>query len=348
MASDAKGTAVRLPWWRRPPWRTLILLLALMSPFVLAYAVWSPGRSVRDGAHDRGENGIWLQHSWLADDAWCEENDRVERCRRLRDPEEIESQFAQLQSAGIRYLFPHLAPTSGSGSLPGVDRAQLVRVLDAAERHDLLVIPWIGGVWQRHVFPEDPAWRRRFVADVVSLLALDARIAGVQINVEPLTNGDEDFVELLGELRGSMPDDRILGLAAYPPAPFARSDDDVFWTLDYLRELSEPVDQISMMLYDTGYPLRKFYVAAVAGWTRDVLRADLAADILLGVPAYDDHGVPWHDPRVENVRSGLRGIHAGLRDFGDLPENYRGIAIYSEWEMEPDEWSAIERRFTAR
>jgi hypothetical protein len=44
---------------KRPPWRTILLVLAILVVMGLAYLAWSPGKSVRDGRHDLRTNGIW-------------------------------------------------------------------------------------------------------------------------------------------------------------------------------------------------------------------------------------------------------------------------------------------------
>jgi hypothetical protein len=62
------------------------------------------------------------------------------------------------------------------------------------------------------------------------------------------------------------------------------------------------------------------------------------ADVLLGLPAYDDEGVGYRVARVENLRDALLGIHAGLRGLDSLPASYQGVAIYCEWEMDDAEW----------
>ena len=45
-------------------------------------------------------------------------------------------------------------------------------------------------------------------------------------------------------------------------------------------------------------------------------RLDRAARL----PAYDDRGVGYHDPDVENLAESLAGVHAGLASFFALPE----------------------------
>ena len=50
------------PWQHllRPPWRTLLLLIAILGVIGLGHALWSPGTSVRDGRHDFRANVVDL------------------------------------------------------------------------------------------------------------------------------------------------------------------------------------------------------------------------------------------------------------------------------------------------
>ena len=76
-------------------------------------------------------------------------------------------------------------------------------------------------------------------------------------------------------------------------------------------------------------------VMLVAGVTKD-LAGSLQREsgkLILGVPAYDDHGVGYHYPHVENLSAALRGISAADRN-----NNIDGIAIYCNWEMDESEW----------
>jgi len=38
-------------------------------------------------------------------------------------------------------------------------------------------------------------------------------------------------------------------------------------------------------------------------------------------------------------------MNAGLFKYKTLPPNYQGIAIYSEWEMDADEWDCMISKF---
>lgn len=91
------------------------------------------------------------------------------------------------------------------------------------------------------------------------------------------------------------------------------------------------------MMYDTAIPFEKVYRHLMASWTKEVFVWAANTEVLLGIPAYDDAGVGYQDPKVENLKNALMGIHAGLSGFSTLPKNYQGIALYSEWEMDENE-----------
>jgi hypothetical protein len=67
--------------------------------------------------------------------------------------------------------------------------------------------------------------------------------------------------------------------------------------------------------------------------------------IMLGVPTYDDTGVEYHVPRVENLTNALLGIHRGLSQGGEPPRAYQGVAIYCEWETSESEWQHFRGHF---
>jgi hypothetical protein len=99
------------------------------------------------------------------------------------------------------------------------------------------------------------------------------------------------------------------------------------------------------MMYDTAIKLAKFYQHVMASWAENILVWAGGTQVLLGLPAYDDAGVGYHDPGVENLRAALQAVHAGLGRFSRLPDSYAGIAVYCEWEMDRREWEILSREF---
>jgi hypothetical protein len=88
----------------------------------------------------------------------------------------------------------------------------------------------------------------------------------------------------------------------------------------------------------------KLYQRLMAGWTEEVLAWSEGKPVLLGVPTYNDAGVEYHHPDVENLRNALLGIHRGLSRRPLLP-SYQGIAIYCERETDADEWNYFREHF---
>jgi hypothetical protein len=334
------------PWHylKRPPWRTFLLGFAILGLLGLAYVAWSPGKRVLDGRHDLGSNGIWIQHGWLGDDLWFTTK-RVDK-RKFRGNQKIKEMADLLASHGVKYVFPHLCPSNPKGKIAQVDPKQTERFLDHFE--DFKILPWVGGVLHHHCYTESPQWRANFVSSVLDLLQSHPRLGGVQINIEPMPSGDKGFLVLLQELRQEMPDGKLLSVAAYPPPTRWHPFPQVHWEEEYFREVAQRVDQLAVMMYDSSIRWQKPYQHLMSNWTSDVLSWSGDTEVLLGIPVYDDAGVGYHFPEVENLRNALLGIHAGLSKFKSVPENYSGVAIYCEWEMDDQEWKYLKKEFVKR
>lgn len=314
-------------------------MLGILGVFGLSYLIWSPGERVADGRHDLGKNGIWLQHGWLGDDAWFAENERDKAM--FRDAEKIQALHGRFQQHGIRYVFPHLCPCKDNGSIPSADAVQVERLLDGLP--GIEVLPWIGGVKDESALTSSGKWRAGFVASAVKLLTDHPRMAGLHVNIEPMPDGDADYLLLLESLKAAMPSGKILSVAAYPPPTRWHPFPEVHWSEAYFREVARRCDQVVPMMYDSGLTWKKPYRKLMADWTREVLAWSDGKQVLLGLPAYDDAGTGYHDPEVENLENALRGVHAALQ--GGMPGNYTGVSLYSEWEMGEGDWEMLRKEF---
>jgi hypothetical protein len=169
----------------------------------------------------------------------------------------------------------------------------------------------------------------------------------VHLNVEPLPSGDKGFLVLLDEIRVALPPGKLLSVAAYPPPTRWHPFPDVHWEEPYFREVTRRCDQLATMMYDAGLKIPKTYQRLMADWTTEVLEWSDGKPVLLGVPTYDDAGVGYHDPRVENLKNALLGVHRGLLR-SPLPKNYQGVAIYCDWETSDSEWAYFREHFLRR
>lgn len=326
----------------RPPWRTLAAGTGLLVLLAIGYFLWSPGMDVRDGRHDLGQNGIWISHGWLADDDWFVKNERTNQLGQYRDASNIRALAERFRTHNITDVFPHVCPAEVDGRLPPVDPKQVEIFLD--EFAGFRVMPWIGGVNGSQVRAWVPRWRTTFVRSAVEMLSAHPRFAGVHLNVEPMTSGDTNFLVLLDELRLALPPGKLLSIAAYPPPMRQHPFEDVHWDEPYFREVAKRADQIAVMMYDTALRNPKFYQRIMALWTQEVLSWSENTPVLLGVPTYNDIGVEYHHPHVENLTNALKGIHRGLFRR-ELPSNYQGIAIYCDWETDASEWQYLRDHF---
>jgi len=244
-----------------------LLIVAILGVLRPAYLVWCQGTTVRDGRHDLRTNGIWSQHGWLGDDVWFKRNGKNKNL--FRDDKKIQGFADLLASHGVKYVFPHVCPCNPKGNIAPVDHGQTERFLDHFEHFQ--VIPWIGGVLGVHCFPESPQWRTNFISSVVDLLQFHPRLAGVQINIEPMPTGNADFLILLDELRQRMPANRIISVAAYPPPTLWHPFSCVHWQEEYFRQVASRVDQMVPMMYDTAIKWPKIYQRLMFSWTLQVL-----------------------------------------------------------------------------
>ena len=330
-------TATR-PHFLRPPWRTIYGGLLFLMGLWVAWICYSPGLVVVDGRHDLGRNGLWVQHGWLGDDAWFERQDGRVAKEAFRRDEELSAFASKLQANGIRYVYPHVCPCRSNGEIAAIDREQAARFLDKLEGHE--VLPWIGGVFELQAWPDDQEWRATFVDSAIRLVADHPRFAGLHVNIEPMPDGNAEYLQLLQELRAELPRDKMLSIAAYPPPTIFQRVPDVHWSEGYIREVASIVDQMVFMMYDTAIEHEKLYIRLMKSWTVECLDWTISTrtEVLLGLPAYDDSDSGYHHPQVENLGTALSGLHAGLSAFDTLPAHYAGASIYSEWVMDTTEW----------
>lgn len=319
----------------------LLRLGCLLLLPLLAYSLWSPGVESTDGKFDRALNGLWLAHGWMADDGWFARNHRP------KDAYDTEAARSRLKATcaenGIAYVFPHLCPATPAGRLPAHDSARIERLLDTLPAAK--VLPWVGGVHGEHCPVESSSWRAAFVASCADLLRRHPRLAGLHLNIEPMPDGNPHFLSLLDELKATFGPGKILSVAAYPPPTRWHPHPEVHWSEAYYREVDRRCDQLVPMMYDTALRFEKIYIHLLKAWTTEVSAWTSHGELLLGVPAYEDAGAGYHDPRVENLDNALRGVNAALLYLGSRANRVSGVALYADWTTDAQEWALFRNRF---
>ncbi len=165
-------------------------------------------------------------------------------------------------------------------------------------------------------------------------------IAGVHLNIEPCPSFEPGYLELLDELRAALPPGARLSIAAFPPPSMLHPLPSTHWNEAFYRAVSERADDLVVMAYNTSMKLTKAYTYLVAKWTREAL-AWSSKPVRMGLPTYDDRGVGYHDPDIENLQVAFPGLVRGLGK--DAPTTYAGWAIYAEWTLSAEAERTLER-----
>ena len=322
--------------------RVLAVLVAAGAAGLL-YLGFAPAGDAAPHPFNHDRNAVWLEHRWL-------ERDHTTL--------EMETMLSALAGRGVVYVYPHLIPFNSAGRLPVHSRDQMRAFLAVARRvaPELKVLPWVGGLrvgWKRQragtVDLADLGQRQRIVAECRGLI--DEGFDGIHLNVEPVDDGNDDFLALLRALRPALGPGRVLSLSAIRPAPFALSLAPNFvWSPEYYGRVAPLADQIVIMAYDTALPTSSLYRRYVA-WATSSVTGALAARhsrtrVLLGVPTYDETGF-MHRAGVETPENALLGVVAGLRGLG-AGGTFEGVALYAEWTTSPRDWAVYERVWRGR
>jgi hypothetical protein len=324
--------------------KTLKVLAALVPVLVLgglAYVLFVPPSD--RGAHgfNRDHNAVWLEHRWFEKD---------------HPVEEMEAALRSLDGHGVRYLFPHLIPFDAAGRLPIHNVDQMRAFLSVARRvnPEIKVLPWVGGlrVGYRRTRPGnidlgDLGQRQRMVAECRGLV--DEGFDGIHVDIEPVDDGNVEFLSLLHSLRTAVGDDHILSVSAIRPGPFAIPVAPNFlWTPSYYLRVATAADQLVVMTYDTGLPTAALYSRYVS-YATSAVADELArskARVLVGIPTYEERG-RMHRPGVETPESALLGVLSGLQRVRD-PRSFEGVALYAGWTTDENKWGIYERLWRGR
>jgi hypothetical protein len=313
-------------------------LVLLAGGAAIAYVGFAPSGDAGPHPFNHDRNAVWLEHRWL---------------EREQPAAEMDALFRSLAQRGVAYVFPHLIPFNSAGRLPVHSREQMRAFLAAARgaAPGLRVLPWVGGVrvGYRRTRPGtvdlgDLGQRQRIVAECRGLI--DEGFDGVHVNVEPVDDGNVEFLALLRALRTAVGPDRTLSLSAIRPAPFpVPGMPNFFWAPEYYARVAAVADQIVVMAYDTALPTpalyRRYIAYAAASTTSALSGVPSRARVLMGVPTYKETGF-MHRAGVETMENALLGVVAGLRGVGG-GGTFEGVALYAGWTTDAREWEVYER-----
>jgi spore germination protein YaaH len=361
MASDARHTSA-LPRLRLPALararrarlaRALVALLLAMALVVSVGSVYAYHRltaTVTDypAAHfNTGHNAVWLEHAWAGE---------------FHTSDQYDALAAQLKREQITYVFAHVGPMDSNGDIAenlAVWAPDLARALHA-RLPSVKVLAWIGQLEAASGAPSDEVVNLSDATTRLNIVATAMRFVnvegfdGVHYDIEPITNNNAHFLDLLIETRADLPAGAVLSVSAQKWAPNAHIADLLYrtghagqWTSYYTAAVAAHVDQMAVMTYDTGMPTAGAYQIYVQQETKHILEAVSAAkhppELLIGVPTYSGDTLYFHDT-AENMASGLAGVAAGLNSATDT-RPFAGVAIYrlavtsdTDWQVYDHVW----------
>jgi hypothetical protein len=305
------------------------------------------------GVHfNRGENAVWLEHTWAGDP---------------HTPADYDQLAARLAREQIRYVFAHVGPLASNGSIP-TDRfahaGDLVRALKQ-RIPGIEVLAWIGQLERASGQPadetvdlSDPSVRQE-IAEAAAYFAGPLGFDGVHYDIEPMVNNNAHFLDLLDVTRAALPAGKIISISAPMWAPSARVAELLrstigkgagLWTSYYYAAVATHVDQLVAMEYNTALPTGPLYQVDVKEQTQHILAAARAAphppQVLIGLPTYHENSFWFHDA-AENLTYGLAGVTDGLNSDGDS-EPFAGVAIYRLATTGAADWRTYDRLWLGR
>jgi spore germination protein YaaH len=320
----------------------MVLVVAVVG--TLAFMFWRLTATATDYApahFNQGRNAVWLEHTWAGEPHSAVEYDQL---------------AAQLAREQITYLFVHVGPLESDGSIPANLAPNAGAFAEQMHQRvpGLRILAWIGQLEAASKEPGDETVsldnsrvRGRIAQTAAGFVRLG--MDGVHYDIEPITNNNPRFLDLLDETRAALPSGALLSVAAQKWAPNAHVADwafhvgraDAWWTSYYYTQVASHVDQLVVMAYNTALPTAGLYELAVKQETQHILEAAQAAPhpprVLIGLPSYTGDNT-WFHAEAENVRSGLKGVADGLNSGSDI-SSFEGVAIYRFGTTTESDWA---------
>lgn len=312
--------------------RFQICIVLIAVAIVGRICVFRPGSDCPGCHFNRGMNAAWLGVRWVSEPP---------------EMQEIAALTSDLGQRQVQYVFVYVSYLKPDGRFNSTyDYAdEFVSGIKATNPH-LEVQAWIG-LPLDYVDLGDMNVRERiadFCVDLVSEVGFD----GIHLDPEPIPTNDENVLALLDEIRGALGSTPTFSIATrriWPIFPDMHWPliGQVAWRASYYREISQRVDQIAVMTYDSAMPFGLLYRQWVQFQVIEISRAvdGTGVQVFFGIPTSEEKTVT-HWPCAENMESGLEGVIDGLNDAEARPAVVTGVAIYPYWETDETEWYIYE------
>jgi hypothetical protein len=341
------------PHQRRRRALCVLLILLLIAVAGLGYGAWRVFGTLRSepGAYyDQQSNAVWIAHAWAGQPQSATDYERLAQL---------------LVREQVRYVYAHVGPLKSDGTIPPSlypNAAQFVRTMKQRDSR-LQIYAWIGQVATDGggILDLDDAQVRANIAATARHFTHELGFDGVHYDIEPIHDGDTNFLSLLEATRRAIGDRKAISISApkwipagvlMPVIQPLLHPDQAWWTSGYYTQVSAYVNQIAVMLYGTGATTPAIYELIVKEETAAILsavaRAPHPAQVLIGIPTFHDNGRGFSDV-AENMTTGLKGVVAGLDATpAGATHVFAGVAIYPLWLTTPADWSQYDHLWLGR
>lgn len=326
-----------LPKFRLPGNRMTIYVVG--SVIIVIAVVLFLG-SLRNDPAQLQPNAIWIGTEWTY--ATHTEDDVQSLVSRLRD-HRIGSVYAW-----VSWLQGDLT-WRGEANFDNVKA--FVQQFKAAYPESLLY-GWVSFPVEEGGYRMDNFEVQTSIADFSQRVVDEFGFDAVFLNIEPVWDNDQNFLDLLRVVRAQLGTDVRISTAIPPdwsplgagiPVPPLIVPGTV-WQDSYKQSVALLVDEMAIMAYNSGLDdpddYSQWVAYQVSTYAKAISDLGLGTQLMIGIPTYDAEP-PGHDPLVENVASAVAGIRSGLQQAGDASEFVSGAAIYAGWTTDDAEWLAF-------
>lgn len=306
--------------------KSLAVSVGVVSALALGLWGWTPNDLSNPNCQFT-HNAAWVSVDWTSQPI---------------DEVAVQQLVLEARHRKIRYLFPYVSYLKNDGAFSPsyAYAAEFVNMFRAFD-DEIRILAWIGlpltntrAIGVQGWVDLSQATTRQHIVDFIGKIVEQAPFDGVHINAETVSNNDPNFLALLDEIRIRLGAEKLISVAGshwvsdgINQWPGVR---DVRWTSSYYRLVGQRVNQIATMTYDSYMP----HAALYRLWMREQVKGISASlgntevELLIGLSVSHER-TRTHQPRVENLESGLAGICVAISDS----EIVQGVAIYADWEF---------------
>ncbi|MBN1681535.1 MAG: hypothetical protein JW966_14745 [Anaerolineae bacterium] len=325
-------------WYRRLVWGVSAITLIVVAGIVIVQFVMP---ALDDDVESFGHNRTWLEFAWTTT---AVNQDAIRQLGQRLETNKIDVVYVEAS-----------AWRTDNSLLEGQYAAEFADALRAAYP-ELNVLLWLRVSGQQIAEPE----LRSSMIELSRKAVREWGYDGVQLNSRTIYNGDDNYIQLLRDLRAAVGDGALLSVTvppdripSDPDVPMGTGADPALtWTVGFKQRVGLLlIDEIVVMAHASGLTDEETYATWVAYQLESYVTAladlDQIPDVIVALPTYDS--APDYDPEVENVRSAVRGVRQGLERLDEARDHVKGVGLYEykttdslEWAQYAQYWLGLE------